>query len=83
MMTQRVEEYEATCKETMDCVMEQFGTEAFMNMDANTFKLVQNMIKLANAGLQVTKAEAEMLDQIDSKLNDLNQRLLLINKIES
>ena len=63
--------------------MEQFGTEAFMNMDANTFKLVQNMIKLANAGLQVTKAEAEMLDQIDSKLNDLNRRLLLINKIES
>lgn len=76
MMTQRVEEYEATCKETMDCVMEQFGTEAFMNMDANTFKL-------ANAGLQVTKAEAGMLDQIDSKLNDLNRRLLLINKIES
>ena len=83
MTTQRVKEYEATCKETIDCVKERFGTEAFMNMDANTFKLVQNMIKLANAGLQVTKAEAEMLDQIDSKLNDLNRRLLLINKIES
>ena len=52
-------------------------------LDANTFKLVQNMIKLANAGLQVTKAEAEMLDQIDSKLNDLNARLLKTNKIES
>ena len=68
----------------MDCIMEQFGTtDAFMNMDANTFKLMQNMIKLVNSGTEVMKSEAEMLDRIDKKLNDLNARLLSTTRFEA
>ena len=81
MMTQKVEEYNAVCKETMDCIMEQFKTDAFMEMDANTLKLMQNMIKLVNAGTEVMKSEAETLDRIDKKLDGLNARLLSTTRI--
>ena len=81
MMTQKVEEYNAVCKETMDCIMEQFKTDAFMEMDANTLKLMQNMVKLVNAGTEVMKSEAETLDRIDKKLDGLNARLLSTTRI--
>ena len=65
----------------MDCIMERLGTDAFMTMDANMFELLQNTIKLVNAGTEVMKSEAEMLDRIDKKLDGLNARLLSTTRI--
>lgn len=82
MMKQKVEEFNATCKETMDCIVKQFDMEDVMNLTPNTLKLMQNAIKLVDTGMQVVQAETDMLNQIDKKLDDLNSILLNVTKIE-
>lgn len=83
-MKQRVEEYNTVCKETMDCVLKQLNNEyTFMNLNEDTLKLIQNTVKLVNTGTEIMRSEADMLNQIDKKLDDLNSKLLKNLKVKA
>ena len=54
--------------------MKMFGSEMFDHMDEKTFVLFKNLFNLLNTSMEMIKEQANVIENVDNKLDKLLER---------
>lgn len=67
--------YEEMDKMMEVCVSKTFTTNMFADMDEEEIKLMQSCFKMYESAKELSLKQAEIIENQDKKLNDINRKL--------
>lgn len=71
MLKEQTKDYAKKIRETEKEIFSMVGTDEIMNMDSRSILLLKALDELLNISCDIMVAQAEMLDEMDRKLDKL------------